>query len=258
MRIMHWIGYPFGLLLAAIRFLFIMGSMAFFIGIGMILIKLGWADQELAFKVRTWWCRMAIRLFGIRVHVSGRVDLSPGTLYVGNHRLFVDPILAFQYINNGWAVGKMEVSGYPLIHTGAVLSGVVYVERSNSDSRSRAKDAIVKLLSEKKSVLVFPEGTISIDQGALPFRKGSFEAAAETNRPVVAFALEVGDPESDFWYKDGLISQYFKTFSKWRTDMYIHFFDPVWGNDGEALCARVQEMIGTKMESFQKNWKSQP
>lgn len=253
---MNVIWFPFGRLLAAIRFIILIGTMALIIGLGLLMIKLGIGDQRFAFKIRTVWCRFALKLLGIRLHVSGNVDLTEGTLFVGNHRTFIDPILAFSFIDNGYAISKSEVSGYPLIHTGAKLTGVIYVQRNDTQSRHHVKDCIAEYLQQNKSILIFPEGTTSIDKNTLPFKKGSFEAAATAGKPIVVFAIEMGNPKKDFWYKDGLLSQYFITYSKIHTDIYIHFFEPIRGNSGEALCLQSQQMVNIKLMEFQKNWKN--
>lgn len=253
-NILNLIQKIFGYPLAAVRFVLIIGSMAIIIAMGWALVKLKLADQQMAFRIRSVWCKLAIKILGLRLHVSGTVDHTIGSLYVGNHRSLVDPLVAFCFIRQGYVVSKSEVSGYPLVHTGARLSGVIYVERNNSHSRSNTREAIEKSLKEKKSIIIFPEGTTGTESNTLPFRKGSFEAAAATNSPVIAFALEMGNPKRDFWYKEGLLSQYFITYSKWRTDFYLHFFEPVRGNSGEELCLRCQEMINEKISAFQKNW----
>ena len=252
---MSTIWYPFGQLIAVLRFIVLIGSMALIVGIGLVLVKLKIADQQLAFKIRTFWCNLALKILGIRLHLTGIIDLSEGTLYVGNHRSLIDPIVAFCFIDNGYAVSKIEVSTYPLVHTGAKLSGVIYVQRNNSVSRSTTKDTIEKYLLENKSILIFPEGTTGTEIMTLPFKKGAFEAAAVSSSPVVAFAIEMGNPKKDFWYNEGLLSQFFLTYSKWRTDIYLHFFEPIRGNKGEQLCLQCQQMINNKLTEFQKNWK---
>lgn len=249
------ISYPFGWLLAVLRFVVLIGSMAFIVAFGWMLVKLKIADQQLAFKIRTVWCKLAVVILGIRIRKTGTLDLTPGTLYVGNHRSLIDPIVAFCFIDNGYAVSKVEVSGYPLVHTGAQLSGVIYVQRNNSESRRNTKDIITEYLLQNNSILIFPEGTTGTEKNTLAFKKGSFEAAAITNHPVVAFAIEMGNPEKDFWYKDGLLSQFFTTYSKWKTIVYLHFFNPVYGTSGEQLCEQCQNKIDQKLIEFQMNWK---
>ncbi len=243
-----------GYLLAGIRFAIIILTMAFLVGLGVVLMKLRLANQNLAFWIRMNWCKMALWVMGVRIHKSGHLKIEDGTLYVGNHRSFIDPLVAFSFIKRAYAVSKKEVSTYPLIHTGAVLSGVIYVDRPNADSRHSAKSQIEENLKLNRSIVIFPEGTTSTTNESKPFRKGSFEAAAACGHPVVVFALEMGNPKRDFWYEEGLLGLYFKCFSKWRTDIYLHFFDPIRGDSGEALALQAQQLVNDKLKEFQKNW----
>lgn len=250
----HFIN-PFGYILAILRLLMIILTLAIIVGVGITLHKLGLLQQNHAFKIRSLYCKWALFILGVRMHKSGKLDLTPGTLYVGNHRSLVDPIVIFAYLTNGYAIGKVEVSKYPLIHTGAMLSGVIYVDRDDPNSRKSTRDSMSKLLRNKMSVLVFPEGTISTEIQPKQFRQGSFHAAVETQRPIVTFALEMGDPIRDFWHGEGLFDLYFQSFSKWRTDVYLHFFDPIFGDSGEAMAEQSSKMVIEKLEEFQENWK---
>lgn len=248
-----------GYVLATLRLVVIISSLAVMVLVGVVLMTLKLVNQQTAFRLRTYWCRFAIWIMGVRIHKSGKLDLTPGTLYVGNHRSLVDPLIVFAYLNNGYVVGKIEVSGYPLVHTGASLSGVVYVDRADANSRKSTRESIFELLKKKWSVLVFPEGTISITAESKMFRKGAFEAAAASGSPVVAFALELGDPHRDFWYGEGLFHLYYRGFSKWRTEVYLHFFQPVTQTNGEELCEQVQKEVNAKMREFQNRyWTNDP
>lgn len=243
-----------GYLLAWIRLILVLGVMALFVSMGMLLLKLRCVGQPFAFRMRTLYCRLALKILGVRVHRSGQIYLQPGTLYVGNHRSLVDPLVIFAFLNNGYVIGKIEVSKYPLVNTGARQSGVVYVDRDNANSRKSTRETIEELLKTNRSVLVFPEGTISTEIHPKQFRQGSFHAAAAAQKPIVVFALEMGDPERDFWHGDGLFDLYFQSFSKWRTDVYLHFFDPILGNSGETLAEQSSKMVMAKLEEFQEKW----
>lgn len=246
--------YYLSFLLGALRLVFLILSLILFVGIGFLLIKLGLINQAHGFFLRTQWCKIAIRILGIQLHVNGNIDLTPGTLYVGNHRSLIDPVIIYSFVKNGYAVSKAEVAKYPIIGLGAQLSGVIFVERSDSGSRKSAKELISKYLKEKLSIVLFPEGTVGVDRLMLPFKKGSFEAAAETNAHVVPFAMELQNPKRDFWIHDHLLIQFLITFSKPKTIINIHFFDPIASSDAMYLTERSQELIQDQLTLFQKSW----
>lgn len=245
-----------GWILALLRFIIIILSLAVVVSIGIMLVKLKWADQEFAFGIRKNWCRFAIIILGIRIHKSGELIEEDGTLFAGNHRSLLDPIVVFSLIRNGFVVSKAEVESYPIVNAGAKMSGVVYVQRDNSVSRQSTKNSIAELLYQNQSVLVFPEGTTPTTNHTLPFKKGSFEAAVQLNKPVVAFALEMGDPKRDFWHGQGLFNLYFNSISKWKTEVYIHFFNPVKSGSGEILANELELKVNDQLKKFQQHWPS--
>ncbi len=251
---MNKIWNPFSIALAVSRFGLLILIMGIVVILGLILLRLKIADQQFAFKIRKYWCKFALFLLGIRLKVSGKLNQSRPFLYVANHRSLVDPLVLFSFLKSGYAVSKAEVASYPVINAGAKLSGVIYVERSNKQSRNQTKDSIFQFLKEGKSILLFPEGTTGTNVKTLPFKKGSFEAAALADCPVVPIALEMGNPKRDFWYDAGLFHQFILTYSKWHTPVFIHFFDPIVDSSGEQLCIKAEEMINAKISEFQTFW----
>lgn len=245
-----------GIILAVFRFILVIISLAVVVLVGVVLVKLKWADQHFAFGIRKNWCRFAIFLLGVRIHRSGILIEKPGTLFVGNHRSLLDPLVVFSIIRDGFVVSKAEVESYPIVNTGAKLSGVVYVQRNNAESRKSTRQSISELLEQDQSVLVFPEGTTPTTTQTLPFKRGSFEAAAQLNKPVVAFALEMGNPERDLWHGNGLFDLYFQSISKWKTDVYIHFFEPVISTADDQLAHQVESKVNEQLRLFQNNWHS--
>jgi len=253
MSIAHFPGY----ILATIRLFLLILSLTLFVGVGLILKATNLGDQFTAFRIRKFWCNWAAWLLGLKVYATGVLNQAEGNLYVSNHRSLIDAVIVFSFIQNGWAVSKAEVEKYPIISAGAKLSGVVFVDRENNLSRFETRQKIFELLDQKQSVIIYPEGTVSIARGTLPFRKGSFEAAEKANAPIVPIAIEYMDPDRDFWWHAHIMHQYFVTFSKLHTVVKIHFFDPVSTSVQKYDCSEIQLLITEKMREFQKEWKSE-
>ncbi len=245
-------------ILAGIRMCLLIIVMAAIALPAMLLFKLRIIDMRLAFALRQFYCKLACAILGVRLHVSGKFEDAAGVVYLANHRSLLDPLVAFTFISNGYAISKAEVASYPLINLSARLSGVVFVDRQDAGSRRSAKEKIIELLRNLHSVIIFPEGTISTMRTAKPFRKGSIEAAVLTNRPIHYFALEMGDPVRDFWFVDGMLEQFFISFSKWRTDVYVHHFAPFIPTDTAEALSKIENDINNKLSEFQKHWKKIP
>ena len=241
--------------LAVPRLIILIFSLIITVFSGILLKRTHLLSQNSAFIIRTYWCKFIVILLGIKINVSGQILLNPKTLFVCNHRSLMDAVILFSYIRNGYAISKAELKDYPILGSGATLSGIIYVDRSNKESRSSAKDAIIETLKNNYSVLLFPEGTISIERQLLPFKKGGFEAAIESSSQVTPIALEYMVPRSDFWFKDNILIQFLVMFSKVRTTVQLHFFDSLIGDDAVILCSEIQHVIQNKVYEFQQNWK---
>ncbi|MBK9272455.1 MAG: 1-acyl-sn-glycerol-3-phosphate acyltransferase [Saprospiraceae bacterium] len=211
-------------------------------------------DRKLAYKIRWYFCNWTVFLLGIKRVRSGEPILRSGTLFVSNHRSLIDAVVLFSILDHGYVISKAEVKNYPLINTGAILSGVVFVERSNAESRNQVRGVICTLLENNESVLIFPEGTISTFKHTLPFRKGSLEAAMQAGAPVQYCAMEYMNPATDFWWHNHLLKQFFISFSNWNTEVRLHFFDPVQVQDSMTSIQKIESEINDKLKEFQKHW----
>ena len=230
-----------GHLLAFIRMLLIILWIIIIVGIGAPPFLLGLTSVKIGFQLRAIFCKVAIQILGLKIIKTGNSKLQEGTLYVGNHRSLVDPIVVFSEVQSDYAVSKAEI------------------DRQNKDSRNSARSSIVEAMQKKFSIVLFPEGTISRTKKTLSFKKGAFEAAIETNTPIIPFAMEYHNPSKDFWLHDNIIIQFLKTFSKWKTVISIHYFEPIINsNDALATTLFCENIINGKISTFQQNhWTKQ-
>ncbi|MDG1847771.1 MAG: lysophospholipid acyltransferase family protein, partial [Candidatus Marinimicrobia bacterium] len=103
-------------------------------------------------------------------------------LYLINHQSLFDHFVIGCYINHYvTAIAKQEHFSYPLWGQVAKSYGIVPINRKNIkkalSSLKVAEDAILK---DKVSILMFPEGTRSIDGNLGVFKKGAFHIAKNT------------------------------------------------------------------------------
>ena len=243
-----------GYFLASIRLFAIVLLMILLVPTGIFLIYLRLIPRRSGFVIRNIFCKLALIIFGIKLVQTGKLENIKGALYVGNHRSLIDPIIIFSQLKEAYVISKADVESYPLIGIGAKMSGVIFVARENAESRKNTKLEIDKAMTQQKSIVIFPEGTISTNRKTLAFKKGSFEIAALHNRPVIAFAHEMANPVSDFWYQSNIIIQFYRTFSKLRTVVFLHFFSPIYNNDPLWLTSECEYRINQKLTEFQTNW----
>jgi fatty-acyl-CoA synthase len=136
--------------------------------------------------------RLGLRLAFCRLSVEGleRLPRSGPFLLAANHASYVDvPVLMALLPIDFLFVSKIEALGYPVVGSYLRLCRHLTVDRF--DARQSVKDAalVAQAVERGESVLVFPEGTFTREEGLRPFRMGVFKTAAETGVPVVPLAL---------------------------------------------------------------------
>jgi 1-acyl-sn-glycerol-3-phosphate acyltransferase len=136
------------------------------------------------------WAWMILKTSGVRVNVAGleRLDSSRSYVFAANHQSIYDiPIvfacLPFQLrIISKESLGRIPFIGWHLLRAGHVL-----VDRSNPGAGVVKKMA--RLVEEGHSLIVFPEGTRSIDGAVGRFKGGSFVIALQSALPVVPITI---------------------------------------------------------------------
>jgi len=140
--------------------------------------------------------RVYLALIGCRVEVRGRENLASASggaarVLVCNHTSYADVLVLMAAIGvNYHFVAKSEVRDMPFIGTFLRKLGHFAFDRSNQRARLQQEEQIENALQHGESVLVFPEGTFTPQEGVRPFHLGAFKAAVHTHRPIVPLALQ--------------------------------------------------------------------
>ena len=179
---------------SALRMLFIFtlfGMPAAIIGIpysllrGNIRTMYGWAMFTM---------RLGIRAGGIRVVIEGAENIPPGEscIFLSNHVSNLDPPILLPAIPGMCSVFlKKSLMKIPLV--GIAMRMAKYVPVSRGHSREEAAQSVAVAADALRSglhIFIFPEGTRSPDGNLLPFKKGAFFLAADTNAPMVPIIIK--------------------------------------------------------------------
>ena len=208
--------------------------------------------KESGLRLRQFWITyVAYPILNLKVEVRGTPIDGPA-LYVSNHRSFTDPIAISKYLN-AFVIAKAEVASYPVINKGAEVTGVLYVQRTDKNSRSETRKAFVDVIKNGHNILVYPEGTISVQKDPLEFKRGTFFEAAKEDITVVPVAIEFRH-EKDIWTISNFLGQYFNQFSKWKTEVKLSFGPALNSKDGVELHQQAFDWISNEMAEMQKDW----
>jgi 1-acyl-sn-glycerol-3-phosphate acyltransferase len=158
-----------------------------------IMIPVTWVlgDVRPIYSLARWVVKFLFRLAGVRIEARGFDPFAAPqpSVYVANHVSNLDPPIAFTVLPRVAIMGKKSVFQLPLLGYALKMAGFIPVDRGRSDSRKRALTGGIDRLKSGLSMLIFPEGTRSLDGALLPFRPGPFTMAIEAQAPVVPFTI---------------------------------------------------------------------
>ncbi|UCC26138.1 MAG: 1-acyl-sn-glycerol-3-phosphate acyltransferase [Gemmatimonadales bacterium] len=139
------------------------------------------------------WGRAILRAARVTVEVEGIENLPQGkpAIVVANHESWFDVFALVAHLPVDYRfVGKVELAKVPLFGRAWLAAGHIAIDRGN---RPRAIESLRKageiLHREGAVVVMFPEGTRTRDGHLLPFKKGAFILAAQSQVPLVPVGI---------------------------------------------------------------------
>lgn len=151
--------------------------------------------------------------FRVRVVHRGIELIDPQSPYVfmGNHTSIADPLVVAITIPQPFhCVFKKELARIPVFGWALLSLGQIMVDRENTEQARASLAGAVSGLSGNNSVLIFPEGWVSLDGRLLPLKKGGFHLAIRTGLPIVPVRIEgarkVCPPGGSGHFHKGVIS----------------------------------------------------
>jgi 1-acyl-sn-glycerol-3-phosphate acyltransferase len=127
-----------------------------------------------------------------RLHISGETVTDPRNPYVvvSNHQSLADiPLISNLPWEMKW-MGKEELFKIPIIGWMMHLAGDISVNRKNPRSGAQALIKAQRYLEKHCSVMIFPEGTRTLDGRVRPFTDGAFHLAIRAKVPVLPLVIE--------------------------------------------------------------------
>lgn len=209
-------------------------------------------DYNHALKTSRAWLPWALKMMGIRVTMNSKHPT--GTyLYVGNHRSYIDGIIALSEVGS-LPVVKAEVADWPLVGYGAKLTGIIFVKRDSKASRSATLEAMKKTLETGLSVLIYPEGTTHLEPTTIDFKPGSFVLAANNGFSLVPMAIDYEDINDSWVGDETFITHFFRCFGKKRCNVKLHFGQPIQSEDMQYLLLATKQWIDDQMRQIRQEF----
>lgn len=127
-----------------------------------------------------------------RVDVAGREHIDPAKTYVmvANHQSFLDILVLFRLFRHFKWVSKAEMFRIPCIGWNMTLNRYVKLRRGSPESIAKMMTASERHLAEGSSVMIFPEGTRTLDGRLKAFKHGAFTLAQKARVPILPIVVE--------------------------------------------------------------------
>lgn len=138
------------------------------------------------------WSRGVLFFSGCRLEVASRPEVDPAASYIfmANHQsLFDIPALLLAAPVETRFMAKRSLFQIPIFGWALWAGGFVSIDRG-SRTRSRSSfNSALRVLRSGASILIFPEGTRSLEGRLLPFKRGGLLLALRSGFKIVPVGI---------------------------------------------------------------------
>ncbi len=207
-------------------------------------------DRKVVHQILVWQSYILVKILPVwKVRVEGREKVKKGVTYVliSNHQSILDILMIDSLRYRFKWVSKIENLRVPVLGWYIRMAGYLTVDRENDQSKEEVIEKAYNWLLRNISVMIFPEGTRSVDGNLGFFKRGAFRLALEAGKPLLPMVI---DGTGDLLPKHGFI------FSRGH-DIKIRIFDPVYPGtfgteDPNILAMKFSNFMKEKLEEIRK------
>jgi 1-acyl-sn-glycerol-3-phosphate acyltransferase len=175
------------------------------------------------------------------IRIEGREKAVKGTTYViiSNHQSILDILLVNCLRYKFKWISKIENINVPVLGWYLKMADYIIVDRDNEESKIEMLEKSYNCLKRGISIMIFPEGTRSLNNEIGFFKRGAFQLALKAHVPILPVLV---DGTGDILPKHGLI------FSSGH-HIRIKVLDPIYpdsfGTDDPDTLARQLSLLYT-------------
>lgn len=138
------------------------------------------------------WTKAVLFIYGIKVNVYGKenIDAGKGKIYISNHASYLDIFVQLAYLpDNVRMIYKKEINKVPLLGWALFCAGFIALDRDRVREAMRSLDKAAKRVKNGLSVVIYPEGTRTIDGKVGEFKRGVFFLADKAKADIIPLTL---------------------------------------------------------------------
>jgi 1-acyl-sn-glycerol-3-phosphate acyltransferase len=182
-------------------------------------------------RLKHWSARL-LRIFAIRLQVSGAPPASAAVLIVGNHVSWLD-IFAINAVQPTRFVAKAEIRRWPLLGWLCGRGDTLFIDRRRRHHTREINQAMTAALRAGDAFAVFPEGTTTHGDVLLPFHASLLQpalASAARVQPVaIRYTRDDGSLclEADYEGDKTLLESLLQLITQSRVHLHLQFLPPI-------------------------------
>ena len=175
------------------------------------------------------------------IHIEGREKAVKGTTYViiSNHQSILDILLVNCLRYKFKWISKIENINVPVLGWYIKMADYIIVDRENEESKIEMLEKSYNCLKKGISIMIFPEGTRSLNNGIGFFKRGAFQLALKANVPILPVLV---DGTGDILPKHGLV---FSSGHHIRIKVLDPIYPDAFGTDDPDNLARQLSLLYT-------------
>lgn len=181
-------------------------TLVIFFSLALMIIVFKIVPKPYSRKLSSWLIRISIFL---SVNIKGQEDPN-ANMFLLNHQSDLDIALMETITSKDLAwVAKKELFDIPFYGLALKLPGDIAVERESKSALINLIKDVARVLEEKRTITMFPEGTRSQKGKMLPFKAGAKIVADKYSlivQPVVMMKTSAFYNIKNFYYKPGKVT----------------------------------------------------
>ena len=151
-------------------------------------------SSKLASLVARIWSKSILFFGGFKYEIKGleKLDKTKSYIFAANHSSSLDIPLMIACLPY-WLVpiAKIQLKRVPFLGWAMIAGGHVFVDRTNNEKAIQSIESIkVSLTKRQRSILLFPEGTRTLNGKLNIFKSGGLSIGLELGIPIVPVAIK--------------------------------------------------------------------
>jgi 1-acyl-sn-glycerol-3-phosphate acyltransferase len=142
-------------------------------------------------RMARFWAAVYLKIAGVTVAFHGKQRIGqPPYILMSNHQSALDIMSLLHGLPISFRfVAKQELFKIPIFGWALKRAGYISLDRKNPRQALKDMDVAAQRIRDGSSLVIFPEGTRSLDGKLLPFKKGAFSLAMKAGVPIVPVGI---------------------------------------------------------------------